>query len=166
MVPELVEVSGKGSPTVHWQDSFDAVLEDVFRVQGEIATRVAAALKVTLGAKEQRRLAMSLYFQYVSKDNLRGLDQCSQGLAIDGGNVDLLLDAASSEIGLGLWDEGHVHLEHARSLDPRSVRTAIRLGSTLLRIPCYLSPGWLAIDPNFAPLKGHPRFEKLPRAKD
>jgi hypothetical protein len=36
----------------------------------------------------------------------------------------------------------------------------------LLEIPYYLSPGWLAIDPNFAPLKGHPRFERLLRAKD
>jgi TolB-like protein/tetratricopeptide (TPR) repeat protein/tRNA A-37 threonylcarbamoyl transferase component Bud32 len=25
----------------------------------------------------------------------------------------------------------------------------------------YLSPGWLKIDPNFAPLRGHPRFERL-----
>ena len=33
----------------------------------------------------------------------------------------------------------------------------------LLRIPYYLSPGWLAIDPNFAPLKAYPRFEAWPR---
>ena len=31
----------------------------------------------------------------------------------------------------------------------------------LLRIPYYLSPGWLRIDPTFAPLKGNPRFERL-----
>jgi non-specific serine/threonine protein kinase len=35
----------------------------------------------------------------------------------------------------------------------------------LLKIPYYLTPGWLAIDPNFGPLKGNPRFEKLLRAK-
>jgi tetratricopeptide (TPR) repeat protein len=31
----------------------------------------------------------------------------------------------------------------------------------LLKIPYFLSPGWLRIDPNFAPLKGNPRFERL-----
>ncbi len=31
----------------------------------------------------------------------------------------------------------------------------------LLRGPYLLSPGWLRIDPNFAPLKGNPRFQKL-----
>ncbi|HEY0351819.1 MAG TPA: protein kinase [Gemmatimonadales bacterium] len=31
----------------------------------------------------------------------------------------------------------------------------------LLKIPCYLSPGWLRIDPNFDPLRGKPRFERL-----
>jgi len=31
----------------------------------------------------------------------------------------------------------------------------------LLRQPYFLSPGWLRIDPNFAPLKGNPRFERL-----
>jgi tetratricopeptide (TPR) repeat protein len=31
----------------------------------------------------------------------------------------------------------------------------------LLKVPYYLSSGWLSVDPNFAPLKGHPRFEKL-----
>jgi hypothetical protein len=29
-----------------------------------------------------------------------------------------------------------------------------------LTIPYYLSPGWLRIDPTFAPLKGNPRFER------
>jgi serine/threonine protein kinase/TolB-like protein len=31
----------------------------------------------------------------------------------------------------------------------------------LLKTPYHLSPGWLRIDPAFAPLKGNPRFEKL-----
>jgi serine/threonine-protein kinase len=35
----------------------------------------------------------------------------------------------------------------------------------LLKMPYYLSPGWLRIDPTFAPLKGNPRFEKLVAGK-
>jgi serine/threonine-protein kinase len=31
----------------------------------------------------------------------------------------------------------------------------------LLKMPYYLSPGWLRIDPNFAPLRGNPRFQRL-----
>jgi serine/threonine-protein kinase len=31
----------------------------------------------------------------------------------------------------------------------------------LLKIPYYLSPGWLKIDPNFDSLRGNPRFERL-----
>jgi tetratricopeptide (TPR) repeat protein len=31
----------------------------------------------------------------------------------------------------------------------------------LLRIPSFITPGWLKIDPTFAPLRGNPRFEQL-----
>jgi len=31
----------------------------------------------------------------------------------------------------------------------------------LLKVPYYLSPAWLKIDPTFAPLRGNPRFERL-----
>ena len=31
----------------------------------------------------------------------------------------------------------------------------------LLKVPYYLSSGWLKIDPTFAPLRGNPRFERL-----
>ncbi len=35
----------------------------------------------------------------------------------------------------------------------------------LLKVPYFLSPGWLTIDPTFAPLKGNPRFERLVAGK-
>jgi TolB-like protein/Flp pilus assembly protein TadD len=57
VTPELVEVKRAAAPATRWQESFDAVLDDVFKVQGEIATRVANALRLTLGAREQEDLS-------------------------------------------------------------------------------------------------------------
>jgi tetratricopeptide (TPR) repeat protein len=38
---------------------------------------------------------------------------------------------------------------------------AIDILDLLLKIPDQVSPGWLKIDPTFAPLRGNPRFERL-----
>jgi TolB-like protein len=54
--PELVEISGPGAPTVRWQKPFDAELTGVFDVQTDVATRVARALGVALGAGDEKRL--------------------------------------------------------------------------------------------------------------
>ncbi|MFY9550507.1 MAG: protein kinase [Thermoanaerobaculia bacterium] len=55
--PELIEVSGSGAPISKWQQPFDAALTDVFQVQSDIASRVAQALGVALGAGEEKRLS-------------------------------------------------------------------------------------------------------------
>jgi len=51
--PELIQAS---SATTRWQQPFDAPLQDVFRVQVDIATRVAQALDVALGAGARQQL--------------------------------------------------------------------------------------------------------------
>ena len=55
--PELVDVTRPDAPTSKWQQPFDAALTDVFRVQSDIATRVADSLGVVLGAGEEKRLS-------------------------------------------------------------------------------------------------------------
>jgi hypothetical protein len=38
---------------------------------------------------------------------------------------------------------------------------ALDVLEALVKIPYLLTPGYMRIDPNFAPLKGNPRFERL-----
>jgi len=54
--PELIRIIPGHTPTVAWQQPFDAALTDVFRVQADIAARVAEALDVVLGDSARRTL--------------------------------------------------------------------------------------------------------------
>ena len=79
VTPELIQVSSGAST---WQQSFDASLTDVFKVQADIASQVASALGVALGAVDQQKLAerptqnLSAYDAF-----LRG-EAASQGLSV------------------------------------------------------------------------------------
>ena len=57
LTPELVELGGGGAPTTRWREGFEADLADVFRVQEEIATRVAKALAVALSGRAREVLS-------------------------------------------------------------------------------------------------------------
>ena len=101
--PELTDVSGSGAPTSKWQQPFDAALTDVFQVQSDIATRVAEALGVALGAGDQKRLsekptqnlaAYDIFLKGVELSNSTGSDPASlrrrlslyeQAIALDPG---------------------------------------------------------------------------------
>jgi TolB-like protein/Flp pilus assembly protein TadD len=52
--PELIEVA---TADARWQQPFDASLTDVFQVQADIAGRVAQALDLAIGSRQQQALA-------------------------------------------------------------------------------------------------------------
>jgi serine/threonine-protein kinase len=52
--PELIQAS---TASAKWQQPFDAVLNDVFQVQADIASRVAQALDLAIGAGERKALS-------------------------------------------------------------------------------------------------------------
>ena len=79
MSPELIQVA---TASTRWQQPFDASLTDVFQVQAEVASRVAEALDVALGARAQQALggtptanlaAYDLYLQ--GNEAAGGIDQ-------------------------------------------------------------------------------------------
>jgi len=51
--PELINVA---KASTEWQEAFDASLTDVFQVQADVATKVAAALNLALSQGEQQQL--------------------------------------------------------------------------------------------------------------
>ena len=77
LTSELVEVGGGGAPTTRWQEAFEADLQDVFRVQGEIATKVAQSLELALSGKERGLLTAR------PTSNLAAYDAYLKGLEIE-----------------------------------------------------------------------------------
>jgi TolB-like protein/Flp pilus assembly protein TadD len=100
--PELVEIPGSGAPTLKWQQPFDAAITDVFQVQSDIASRVAQALGVALGAGEEKRLSEK------PTQNLAAYDAFLKGEAIWYGKG---TDPPSLRRALGFY-------EQAVALDP------------------------------------------------
>jgi TolB-like protein len=79
VTPELVEVKESGAPASRWQQPFDAALADVFQVQADVASRVAAALGVALGAGEEKRLSEKPTQNLAAYDAFLKGEEASQG---------------------------------------------------------------------------------------
>jgi TolB-like protein/Tfp pilus assembly protein PilF len=82
VTPELVEVRESGAPASKWQQPFDAALTDVFQVQSDIATRVAGALGVALGAAAEKRLAAKPTQNLAAYDAFLKGQEVWKGLAV------------------------------------------------------------------------------------
>ena len=90
-------------PTARWQQSIDAPLIDVFKVQADIATAVAEQLRITLGAGERATLEQRTTLNMDAYDAfLRGEAYDEEG---NGPNSERAAIAAYQEavhLGLGL----------------------------------------------------------------
>ena len=79
--PELVQIGG-GAPTTRWEQPFDASLTDVFKVQAEIASKVASALDVALGDSSRRTVAAAPTTNLAAYDALLKGEATSQEMSV------------------------------------------------------------------------------------
>jgi TolB-like protein/Flp pilus assembly protein TadD len=110
VTPSLVEVTGSATPVTRWQEAFDADLEDVFAVQTRIATEVASALEMALGASQAAEL------ESPPTSNLEAYDAYLQGRQLADRGFDLTTQRLASE-----------KFEQAVALDPEFASAWARL---------------------------------------
>ena len=112
--PELIDVR---TADAKWQQPFDASLTDVFQVQADIASRVADALDVAIGSRQQRALEQR------PTRNLEAYDAYLKGVALNayGGTPAKLRESIQ-------------YLEHAVALDSGFVSAwaQLSMNNTLL----------------------------------
>ena len=153
--PELVEIPASGTPISKWQQPFNAALTDVFQVQSDIATRVAQALGVALGAGEEKRLTenptqnLAAYEAYLrgeessnslgilDANNLRrALALYEQAVALDPGFAQAWVQVARASALLYSWgvatpalaERSRFAAERAVALDPSHPEAYLALG--------------------------------------
>jgi TolB-like protein/tetratricopeptide (TPR) repeat protein len=118
--PELVDVTHPDAPTTKWQQPFDAALTDVFQVQSDIASKVAQALGVALGAGEEKRISEKPTENLAAYDAFLKGEEASEGMAAG--------DPPSLRKALGFY-------EQAVALDPGFAQAWARvsIASAVLR---------------------------------
>jgi serine/threonine-protein kinase len=105
--------------------------------EAEAARRAAERAVALAPGQPASQQAMGLYHYLVRADNEKALGAFEDGLRLAPDNAELLTSAALAEQSLGRWDVAAKHLERARTLDPRSIPTARRVSTSLLRLRRY-----------------------------
>jgi len=82
--------------------------------------------------------------------------------AIREGERSVALEGLAKDKLYGTWNEQQLALIYTRVGEPEKALDRLE---PILRLPSFLSSGWLKIDPAFDPLRSNPRFEKLVNAK-
>jgi tetratricopeptide (TPR) repeat protein len=82
--------------------------------------------------------------------------------AIREGERGVALDPVSKDASIGPYIQHQLARIYILSGEPEKALDQLE---PLLKMPYFLSPGWLRVDPNFDPLRGNPRFEKLAAGK-
>ena len=100
VVPELIDAR---TGDVTWQQSYDANLTDVFQVQTQIASRVAGALGVALGSREETQLGerptknLAAYDAYLKGRAIVATDPASTRRAVAFYEQAVALDSSFTE---------------------------------------------------------------------
>jgi tetratricopeptide (TPR) repeat protein len=99
-------------------------------------------------ADAQRHVVLGLALAYLGRKE-EAIREGVRGVA---------LDPVSKDTNFGPYDQHQLVRIYMLVGEPEKALDQLE---PLLKIPYYLSPGWLKIDPNFDPLRKNPRFQKL-----
>ena len=137
--------------------NWGVVLAQAYALEGDNTRTRAYADSARLGFEEQLRatpddaqlhVAYGLALAYSGR-NAEAVGEGEKGLAL----LPVAKDAYS-----GAYNQHLLARIYVLAGEPEKALDQLE---PLLKIPYYLSPGWLKIDPNFAPLRTNPRFQKL-----
>jgi len=118
------------------------------RVYADVARRVMEEQLRANPEDAQRRVFLGLALAYLGRKE-EAIREGERGVA--------LLPVAKNAV-LGTYFQHQLVRIYTLVGEPEKALDRLE---PLLKIPSGLSPGWLAIDPNFDPLRGNPRFRKL-----
>jgi tetratricopeptide (TPR) repeat protein len=132
-------------------------LVQAYALEGEIAKVQTHAEEARKAYEEQLRAAPNDAQRHI----VLGLALAYLGRkaeAIREGERGVALDPVSKEADQGPYLQHQLVRIYMLVGEPEKALDQLE---PLLKIPYYLSPGWLKIDPNFDPLRKNPRFQKL-----